>query len=140
MLANRIAKVGLGVTLGCVIAGAVAGVLCLSALGLILAGPRELFTGPDLFGFAALTGGFCGLVVGPLAAFGFLRRVPLGRLFVETAVGATLGGLLGAALPLGFPEVLVVSVGGFAVAVANLARRFRATRAPAERALAQAER
>jgi hypothetical protein len=132
----RVLTVGLGVTLGCIAAGAIAGVLCLVVVGLVMAGPREAFSDAGLFGFAAMTGGFCGLVVGPLAAFGFLRRVLLGRLFVETAIGAILGGLLGAALPIGFEALLVVAVIGFAIAVANLARRYRATPELTERVLA----
>src|SRR5689334_16659700 len=101
MRAIRIAKVGLGVTLGCIVAGAAAGVLCAGVFDVAAGGPSQFLSDPDLYGFAAIVGGICGLLVGPLAAFGLLRRVPLGRFFVETALGATLGGLLGIALATG---------------------------------------
>jgi hypothetical protein len=132
----RIATVGVGVTLGCIGAGAAAGVLCVGILGLLSEGPRGLVVGVELYEFAAIIGGICGLLVGPLVAFGFLRRVPLGRLFLETALGATLGGLLGLALNMAFPALLWVAVGGFGVAVAHLAWRYRATGESTDRALA----
>jgi len=137
----RIVTVGLGVTLACVVAGAVAGMLCLTALAaldLISEGPRGLSgLGLDVFGFAALVGGFCGLLVGPAAAFGFLRRVPLGRLFLETTLGATLGGLLGFVIDLNSPVLFfAMPVMGFAAAVAHLAWHYRASREQAEQVVA----
>jgi len=132
----RIATVGLGVTLACVVAGALAGTLCVAITMLIGAGPRAVFSDVGFYGVAGLIGGICGLVVGPLAAFGFLRRVPLGRLFAETALGAMLGGLVGLPLMRDFAAILAVAVAGFAVAVGHLAWRYRAPRAPADRALA----
>lgn len=139
MRAIRLLKVGLGVTVACVVAGAVAGVLCLSIVGLIVDGPRALADGGmEILPYAALIGGMCGLLVGPIAVFGFLRRVPLGRLFLETIVGAALGGLLGFALNVNSEALIFgLPVGGFAVAVAHLAWRYRATHAQAERALAE---
>jgi hypothetical protein len=132
----RFATVGLGVTLGCIVSGAAAGVLCAGLLGLTTVGPRALFEGVELYGLAAIIGGICGFVVGPLAAFGFLRRVPLGRLFIETALGATLGGFLGLVFHVGFPTFLGVAVGGFGLAVAHLASRYRTTRESPDRAFA----
>lgn len=65
------------------------------------------------------------LLFGLAAAFGFLRRVPLGRLFAETALGAALGGLIGFAFVHDvIPDLLIASV-GFALAVAQLAWRYR---------------
>jgi len=137
MRAIRIATVGLGVTLGCIVAGAVAGMLCLGAIDLTLHGWIEAMRELDLsYAFAALVGGICGLLVGPLAAFGFLRRVPLGRLFAETTLAATLGGVLGVVLRLSIPGLLKCSVAGFALAVAHLAWRYRAPREPAHQTLA----
>ena len=134
----RIVTVGLGVTLACVVAGAVAGVLCLAVLGLLdegLSGFSEVSM--EVFAYAALVGGFCGLLVGPAADFGFLRRVPLGRLFPETTLGATLGGVLGATLNFDNPVLFFgMPVAGFAVAVAHLAWRYRASRAPADQVVA----
>jgi hypothetical protein len=137
MRAIRILTVGLGVTLACIVAGAVAGMLCLAVVGLIDSGPRAFSdVGMEVFGYAALVGGLCGLLVGPAAAFGFLRRVPLGRLFAETTLGATLGGLLGFVLNVNDVLFFGLPVAGFAVAVAHLAWRYRATHEPADRALA----
>ena len=134
----RIVTVGLGVTLACVVAGAVAGMLCLAVLGLLDAGLRGFSeVSLEVFGYAALVGGFCGLLVGPAAAFGFLRRVPLGRLFLETTLGASLGGVLGATLNFDNPVLLFgLPVAGFAAAVAHLAWRYRASRAPADQVVA----
>jgi len=134
----RIVTVGLGVTLACVVAGAVAGMLCLAVLSLIDEGLRGFAeVSMEVFSWAALVGGFCGLLVGPAAAFGFLRRVPLGRLFLETTLGATLGGVLGAALNFDNPVLFFgMPVAGFAVAVAHLAWHYRASRAPADQVVA----
>ena len=131
----RIVTVGLGVTLACTVAGAVAGMLCLAVLGLIDEGLRGFSEmSMEVFEYAALVGGFCGLLVGPAAAFGFLRRVPLGRLFLETTLGATLGGVLGATLNFDNPVLFFgMPVAGFTVAVAHLAWRHRASREPADR-------
>lgn len=68
-----------------------AGVFVALMLDAILAGPRGMFFDGESYRNASVLGGACGFLLGPAAAFGFLRRVPLGRLFAETALGAALG-------------------------------------------------
>ena len=125
----RLARVVLGVTGACVMAGAVAGVLCAAALLLIIGDLRSTILDPGVYVVAGMVGGVCGLILGPAAAFGFLRRVPLGRLFAETAIGAALGGLAGFMLsgPLDVDPALalVAAACGFAVAVTHLSWRHR---------------
>ncbi|HKV52004.1 MAG TPA: hypothetical protein VJO52_12485 [Gemmatimonadaceae bacterium] len=121
----RIARVILGVTAGCVLAGAAAGVFVALMLDLILAGPRGMFFDGETYLYASVVGGACGFLLGPAAAFGFLRRVPLGRLFAETALGAALGGLIGFAFVRDIVADLLIAAVGFALAVAQLAWRYR---------------
>ena len=139
MRAVRIAKVGLGVTLGCILAGAAAGMLCLVALRVSFEGWIDAMRELDLsYGFAALLGGLCGLLIGPLAAFGLLRRVPLGRLFGETILGTFLGSVLAVVLRPHVPfGILWFAVGGLVVAVAHLTWRYRSTSRHADRALGE---
>lgn len=121
----RIARVVLVVTLGCVVAGAAAGVFVTLVLDLFYMGSRGILNDGDLFRAAAGVGGACGLLLGPAAAFGFLRRVPLGRLFAETALGASLGGLAGFFLVRDIIADLLIAALGFVIAVAFLAWRYR---------------
>lgn len=121
----RIARVVVGVTAGCIAAGAAAGLLCAVGLAIVLDGPPGVFSDANLYPAAALIGGVCGLILGPAAAFGFLRRVPLGRLFAETAIGAGLAGLIGFPMTRDLLIDLLVAGVGFAVAVAQLAWRYR---------------
>ena len=116
------------------ILSAAAGALAGLAVAFVLDAVTGAFA-PDgfLFGFAALTGAALGSVLGPIAGFGFLRRVPLGRLFGQTIVGAALGALLGLSMGILFPRAddftLIFGGGtlGFAVAALLLWRRFRGT-------------
>jgi hypothetical protein len=81
-----------------------------------------------VFGFGAVIGGMCGMVLGPLASFGFLRRVPLGRLFGQAAFGATVGGVAGVLSPFGHYGpygALGVATAGFVLASARLAWVYR---------------
>ncbi len=121
----RLAQVVLGVTAACVVAGAAAGILCVTGIVLIIDGPRGLFMDPSIYGVAGIIGGVCGLILGPGAAFGFLRRVPLGRLFAETAVSAGIGGLIGFALGVNVLLDLPLAACAFGGAVAHLAWRYR---------------
>ena len=122
-------KVFLGITAASAAVGAVAGTLC--AMGVILLSGQStsgLFFDSDVFAFAAEVGAACGVVLGPLASFGFLRRVPVWRLFAETAAGTVLAGVVGFMIPLGFEGALVVAAGGFAAAATRLAWVYRPTR------------
>jgi len=122
----RIARVVLGVTGACTVAGAVASVPVTAVF--VLAGNGGLdYLG--VFAVGATFGAVCGLLLGPAIAFGFLRGVPLGRLFAETAAGAGLGGAI-AALSSDRRATLWGAGIGLAAAVAHLFFRFRKTRTP----------
>ncbi|HKT09323.1 MAG TPA: hypothetical protein VJR24_15595 [Gemmatimonadaceae bacterium] len=125
----RLARVILGVTAACVAAGAAAGILCAVGIAVIIDGPRGLLNGAvfdaGFYMVAAIIGGLCGLILGPGAAFGFLRRVPLGRLFAETAVCAGIGGLIGFAFRINLLLDLALAACAFGGAVAHLAWRYR---------------
>jgi hypothetical protein len=124
-------KVFLGITATSAAVGALAGMACAVAV-LLLSGVsmRDLFVDGDIFTFAGGIGAGCGAVLGPLATFGFLRRVPLGRLFAETALGTVLAGVVGFMLPLGFEAALGVAAGGFFAAATRLAWVYRAEHEP----------
>jgi len=122
----RIARVVLGVTAACTVAGAVASVPVTAVF--VLAGNGGLdYLG--VFAVGATFGAVCGLLLGPAIAFGFLRGVPLGRLFAETAAGAGLGGAIAALSSDGRGTLWGAGI-GLAAAVAHLFFRFRKTRTP----------
>lgn len=121
----RLTKVVLGVTAACTLAGAAAGIICGIPLSFILDGTRDLFD-PLMYVLTGTVGAACGLLIGPATVFGFLRRVPLGRLFVQTSLGAALGGLLGFTTLWFTPGALLVAAAGFAAAAAHLAWHYRA--------------
>jgi len=124
----RIARVVLGVTAACTLAGAAASVPVTTAFVLVFAGNGGLdYLG--VFAVGATFGAVCGLLLGPAIAFGFLRGVPLGRLFAETAAGAGLGGAIAALSSDGRATLWGAGI-GLAAAVAHLFFRFRKTRTP----------
>ena len=124
----RFARVLLGVTAACILAGALASVPVTTVFLLVFVRDGK----PDYLGVysvGAVFGAVCGLVLGPATAFGFLRRVPLGRLFVETSAGAALGGAIGTLSSDGRVTLWGAGI-GLAVAVAHLLLRYRKTQAP----------
>ena len=102
--------------------GALSGIVLAVGLGLVLDG----FTGArDFVGtlaFSAVVGAALGLLLGPLAGFGLLRRVPLGRAILGTGVGTVLGFLAGWPFPV---NPFYTSVAGFALAAVFLQWRYR---------------
>ena len=115
-----------------IVAGAIAGVLAAVILDVVIGGTFNFRLDGELFAFGATVGGILGTVLGPAAAFGFLRRVPIGRLFGQTIVGAAIGSLaalwLGEAFPragYGLFTIIGGGVVGFCVAAARLWWRFR---------------
>ena len=119
-------KVFLGITATSAAVGALAGTLCAVGVLLLSGVPlNEVFADGDIFTFAAQIGAGCGAVLGPLASFGFLRRVPIGRLFAETALGTVVAGIVAFMMPLGFEASLVVAAGGFFAAAGRLAWVYR---------------
>jgi len=123
----RIARVVLGVTAACTLAGAVASVPVTTAFVLFAGNGGLDYLG--VFAVGATFGAVCGLLLGPAIAFGFLRGVPLGRLFAETAAGAGLGGAIAALSSDGRATLWGAGI-GLAAAVAHLFFRFRKTRTP----------
>lgn len=91
---NRESRIA-AVTLGLMGAGAIFGALA----GAIALGVSLLVTENDapLFGlvFGAWFGAPLGAVTAPVIGWLGLRRVPLGRMFLESAVGTTIGGIVG---------------------------------------------
>lgn len=121
-----------------IVAGAIAGVLAAVILDVVVGGNFNLRLDGELFAFGATVGGMLGTVLGPAAAFGFLRRVPIGRLFGHTIVGAAIGSLAGLWLDAAFPRaefglftIIGGGVVGFCVAAARLWWRFRQRASPA---------
>lgn len=79
------------------VAGAVAGGLVMltahALLSLLLAAVSPF--DPLIIKLVAGTGAVFGALLGPIIAWTFLRRVPLGRAILEPSVGAAIGGALG---------------------------------------------
>ncbi len=122
----RLAKVGLGVVLACTAAGAVAGVLTYTVV-VAAGGFVDDFGGAEMLTLAANVGAICGAVLGPIAFFGFLRRVPLGKLFGQTTVGTIAGALLGSVVrpSAWLTEPLLWGAAGFFAAALRLAYVYR---------------
>ena len=136
---SRLGRI-LAVTAGLSAAGIVVGALCAAAtLAMVLVvqdGLRSFFD-PELdgiFGVVAAAGAAVGAVAAPALAWGLLRRVPLGRAVVWTALGTVAGAGLGTwTLPLHHflvpvPSVLVGALLGFVAS--GVALRLRAVRSP----------
>ena len=128
MSAGRTTKVAVGITAASTAVGAVAGLATAAVLATIIEGPGGL-ADLGLFTFAGGVGAACGAILGPAAAFGFMRRVPIGRLFAETALGTIIGGVGGLLLlPIGIFGVVTAGAVGFGAAAARLAWSFRKPR------------
>ena len=124
MSAVRKTKLVIAITLAGAAAGALAGVATGALLAVAYGGSQALVV-PELYAFAGGLGATCGAVLGPAAAFGFMRRVPLGRLFAETTLGTIFGGLAGFLLGVGLVGVIGVAALGFFAAAARVARAHR---------------
>jgi hypothetical protein len=127
------------VTAGLGAAGGVVGSICSAAAVTLIAGieggvgllaSRE-FAG--LFGVAAAFGAFAGMIGAPVLSWALLRRVPLGRAALFTAIGTVIGAVGGElASPLNpyartLPGVLVGALLGF-IGAGVLARLCTPTR------------
>ena len=118
------------------VGGAVVGAV--AALGVLgtadrFGGALPLRDAATLTGIGAVAGAAIGALLGPLAGFGLLRRVPLGQAMRATGLGALAG--LGLGLVAGFNAVLL-SVAGFALGALYARRVHVALPAPEVRAAA----
>jgi len=122
---RRALPVILGVIAVSAFAGAIAGGLVTFVLDILIFA-RPSIDSLDVYGYGAAIGATLGAVLGPTAAFGFLRRTPIWRVFAETATGAVVGGVLGFLFRLVYPTrdgvatVIAASVVGFIAATARL--------------------
>ena len=97
---DRATRVAL-VTTGLSATGAVIGALCAASSVAIIAvaggGLETLTTGPTMgiIELSAAAGAFVGMIGAPLLGWGLLRRVPLGRVILVTALGAIIGAVVG---------------------------------------------
>jgi hypothetical protein len=122
---RRLAKVAVGLILGSAAVGALAGIACAAVLLVMSDGLAGLLADEVLYRGAAIVGASCGVLLGPAASFGFMRRVPLGRLFAETALGAVIAGVLGFLLPVSFEVGLGIAAAGFILAAARVGWVYR---------------
>jgi len=118
------------VTVGLLVAGAVAGALAADAALLIAVGLSERALGipRDTLGFVAAVGALFGGVLLPITAWLFLRRVPLGLALLGTVIGTVIGGSLGWVVGIGGDAIRAGVAGAFAgFACAALLLRLRAS-------------
>jgi hypothetical protein len=129
---NRTTRVVGGIIVASSAVGALAGITTVALLALAFGALSQLL---DLrvYAFAGSIGAGCGAILGPAFAFGFLRRVPLGRLFAETGAATVVGAIAGLfLLPLGIVAMLGAGAVGFAAAAARLAWSYRRRHEPVE--------
>jgi MFS family permease len=91
---GRTSKVVVGIIVASTAVGALAGITTVALLALAFGALSQLL---DLrvYAFAGSIGAACGAILGPAFAFGFLRRVPLWRLFAETGAATVVGAIAG---------------------------------------------
>ena len=107
---------------GGAVVGAVVGMAVALLIGLVAVGSDVLAFG-RAFAFAALIGAACGFVLAPVGYMALLRHVPLWRVFVETAAGTVVAGVLGL-WTLGFRAGLALAAAGFFAAAVRLSRAY----------------
>lgn len=120
------------------IVGAFCGAVAITAFTVIEFGAGSVFSRgtPQLIGMAVVYGALAGSVAAPLLAWGVLRRVPLGRAIVVTALGTVIGSVVGELYrPLNpyvrtVPGVIVGAFAGFLLSGIALRLGTRAMRHP----------
>jgi hypothetical protein len=114
-----------------IVSGAIAGTLVAFIIDFSFGAPHIYSLDLVVVQVGAMIGGVFGIFLGPAAAFGFLRRVPIGRLFGQTILGAVCGTMLGFGIGRashlfnGFVWILGGGMLGFCLAAARLWWRFR---------------
>ncbi|HJU64195.1 MAG TPA: hypothetical protein VJ596_00900 [Gemmatimonadaceae bacterium] len=105
------------------IVGAVVGLLVMAPV-VLLADPRSVRSGAGVLGWSAAFGGALGFVLAPLAAWTLMRHVPIWRAIAETALGTTIGAVVGfgisAVVQLGLLAPIALALFGFVVAAVRL--------------------
>ena len=97
---DRATRIAL-VTTGLSATGGVIGALCAASSVAIIAvaaeGLETLAMGPTMgmIGMSAAAGAFVGIIGAPLLGWGLLRRVPIGRIILVTALGTIIGAVVG---------------------------------------------
>ena len=102
--------------------GALVGAAAFAVVALVVGGMEARVAAMDLVrlvGVGTALGAVAGGLLGPLAGFGFLRSVPLGRAIVSVGLGALAGFGVGI---LTSSSIFATTLGGFALGVL-LARR-----------------
>ena len=115
----RVTLVALGLVPAGAIAGAIAGALGAAVwIGVTEGLAHALSLG--LWLVAGAVGALCGAVLLPLAGFTLLRRVPLGKVLLETILGTALGGAIGAVVSPYGAGWFTGALAGFALSVGHL--------------------
>ena len=89
----RIVFVTLGLVIAAAVFGGIAGALALAIAVALTDGFRAAMD-PTLWIIGAWIGAALGVLLGPAAAWGFLRHVPFGRLFTRAVAGTVIGGVV----------------------------------------------
>jgi hypothetical protein len=99
------------------------GVLLMTPV-VLLSDPRSVGGAAAVLGWSAAFGGVLGLVLAPLAAWTLMRHVPIWRAIAETALGTTIGAVVGFALAATLQAGLILPIAlalvGFVVAAVRL--------------------
>lgn len=119
MRAVRIATVTAGLVAAGAVFGGVAGVLAGAAWILVEDGSRGLLRDGEILPILGVLGAGLGAMLGPVAAWGMMRHVPLWLAVGGTTLGTLAGGTLGA-LYAGWGFMLIGGVMGFLMSAAYL--------------------
>jgi len=118
--------------IGAVVGGALGGALLASPLGVPGA---HLRLSRELIFIGAMFGGVMGAILAPIAAWTFMRRVPIWRAITDTAIGTVMGAVVGLVLQPRFDTAWLsppfLGICGFALAAIRLRFANRAGRSAA---------
>jgi hypothetical protein len=126
---KRVVAVVGGMIVASAFVGALVGALTAAIVLSSMASPLSILRDPFVLLIGAIIGAPCAIVLGPIASFSFMRRVPLGRLFLETGVATVAAGCLGFEVAVTMSLALGIASIGFLGAGARLAWRYRSAEA-----------